>query len=124
MKLIAWVLFVLSLLCYSDAIAVAGSDLDTEMKKAADQIKLVRGKGRCVQSKQCKVVGLGAELCGGYDGYFIYSTLDADEKQVLAWVARFNVRAEELHKTSLMVEHCAPKLRVAHCMKDLCRVVD
>ncbi len=104
-------------------LAVA-SDLDVEMKKAADQIKRVRGNGKCVHSKQCKVVGLGAQLCGGYDGYFIYSTLDADEKQLLGLVARFNQRAEELHKTSLMVEHCAPKLRPAHCMKDLCRIVD
>ncbi len=94
--------------------------LNTEMQEMAGQIKASQGHSRCNQSSDCKVVGLGTQVCKGYKNFVIYSNLDADEGTLLYAVKKFNAAATKLAALSLESSGCGDAASEIVCFKNRC----
>lgn len=58
------------------------------------RMKALVGAASCTASDQCRTVALGANACGGPQGYLPYSTAGTDEKALLELAARFKAERQ------------------------------
>lgn len=98
------------------------SERSVRMRKIADQIKGAQGLGNCKTSDHCRVVGLGAKLCGGFNNFLIYSIEDTKEVPLRALVNEFNQEAEEMNRTSLNIGRCGVGAGAVSCIEGRCQV--
>lgn len=94
--------------------------LDSRLQYLADQIRASQGESRCKRDDQCRVVGLGAKVCGYFKDFLIYSTQDVEESSLLFRVDEFNRSHEKLIDMTLAVNQCGKKAAIIHCVKQRC----
>jgi hypothetical protein len=95
-------------------------DLDAKLKFVANQIKKVQGQGKCKDSSQCKVVGVGTKTCGLFNDFLIYSVVDADESKLLQYLEEFNRTHEKMSDKVLSVPSCGKNPVPARCNGSTC----
>jgi hypothetical protein len=98
------------------------NQFDTQLHNLAHQIETSQGTGRCLRDEQCQVIGLGAQVCGLYKDYLIYSTQDANEKSLLRAVSDFNETHERLLKINLSFNDCGSELPTVRCINKECDI--
>ncbi len=98
------------------------SRLDSKLRDLADKIQSVQGESRCISSNQCQIIGLGMKVCDYYKDYLIYSTVDADESNLLPWVAEFNRTQVKRQDLGLSANECGKKPGTVSCVGERCRL--
>lgn len=94
--------------------------LEEKLQTLADEIRSEHGSGACGSSDECRVLGLGAKVCGGYNDFLIYSVTDVEEQTLLATVREFNNTAEKLNNLSLKVPKCGAPPAPIDCVRKRC----
>ena len=78
------------------------------------------GEGKCAVDNDCRILGVGAKLCGKFDKYLLYSTAEADESEVRGLVTEYNAYAEQLNKISYKVLGCGIEAKPVRCLQRRC----
>ena len=84
-------------------------------------IREAQGEARCSQDTDCKVIGLGAQVCDEYRDSLIYSTHDAQEQRLLSLTREFNDLQQKMHLLSLAASSCGKKLPQTQCRGGRCQ---
>lgn len=95
----------------------------TSQKNQQQQLaNLIENKG-CDQNEQCKIVGLGARPCGGFERYEVYSTQHANQKLVETLANNITQQQKQQNKESGMVSICQHVSEPnAICKAKLCQI--
>jgi hypothetical protein len=68
-----------------------------------NDIDLEIGQAKCTQDSHCKALAIGANPCGGPEGYQVYSSLESDVAQLTQLAAQYKMVRKTLHaKTGTM----------------------
>ncbi|MCC7440651.1 MAG: hypothetical protein IT285_03395 [Bdellovibrionales bacterium] len=86
----------------------------------ADQIKSAQGHSVCERDTDCRVVGLGATVCGKKRGFLVYSVRDAVEDKLLPLVEEFNATHARLGDLSLKPNECGVHPSPVKCVSGVC----
>ena len=95
-------------------------DLDTGLTRLAQTIKKEVGAPTCRESAECRLVGLGAKVCGGYHDFLVYSVKTTQEQTLLPLIAEFNKLAEEQQNFSFQVAKCGQAMGQVQCGVEGC----
>lgn len=99
-------------------------ELKAKVQNLSEQVKAAAGSGKCLRDDNCRVTGLGAQICGGYRESLIYSDEDTSSARLGRVVRDYNAAAERLHDLSLTVPHCGTALPEVRCVKNKCVPVE
>ena len=70
------------------------------------RIRSLVADATCTQSDQCRTVAIGANACGGPQGYLPYSVSRTNEKQLRELAERHKAERQAENKASGMVSTC------------------
>jgi len=94
--------------------------IEETQQELANKIREFAGDGSCESSSECKVIGLGAKICGEYRNYFYYSKKTVDEIKFFDAIGSFNQNEENLNKESFKAQKCGVKAEEAVCFYGRC----
>jgi hypothetical protein len=94
--------------------------LKNAMADVLPKIKKALGSGRCSADSDCRLIGLGVELCGNHERYGLYSIHDVNEHELKELVAIHNDAAEKLNRISYKVLGCGVKPNPVKCIRKAC----
>lgn len=100
-----------------------GIKLEEEQKRLANEINSLVHPAVCHSHYDCKVMGLGAKTCDGYQGYMIYSVVEGKASVVEARIEEFNKNAEEMAALSLKAMPCGHPPGELKCDAGVCAPV-
>ena len=98
------------------------SALEVRLTKVAEQLKSIPSEGRCDETSDCRVVGLGTKTCEGYRDFLVYSVKDTDESRLLAKVREFNEINKKLSDMEMSVPKCGGEPKKPECINQHCVV--
>lgn len=96
--------------------------LEANLKEITRQIKSVQGTGICDTDQQCRVVGLGAPVCGFTRDYLVYSTRDADESKLREYLEQFRQTHQSILDLALAASRCGIAPHPVFCRARRCSV--
>lgn len=95
--------------------------ITAQLEDLGHAIQSAQGDALCEKDHECRVVGLGAKVCGEFKDALIYSVRDAKEQKLLSLVKDFNTAHEKLTEISLAANTCGKKLPQVQCLDGHCR---
>lgn len=95
---------------------------DLELKNLAESMQAKRGSGLCDFDDDCRIAGLGAQVCKGFSRFFLYSIRDTDEASLLQMIGKFNRLMEEANDLALEIAPCGVQSPKAYCFRNRCEV--
>ena len=93
----------------------------SERESLASDIKKMVADLSCDDSVQCKSIGFGSRVCGGYYSYIIYSTKNVYEVKLDQLAAKYYQLDKKHNESSNMGSICIVAYpRVAKCIEGNC----
>lgn len=119
-------LSVISTLLLSGCSSTTPSSNDTSpiASELNAQLNEIVNNNSCTASYQCKVLEVGARVCGGPSKYVVYSTLNNSQQQA-EQLAQQITQQERLTNSKLSSTDCSPVLeKHSLCIDNQCKTVN